>query len=81
MGGDEEGYPLARELKEEIPQIAPGNRIDTRRWFVEKEQPGLMNEGAGKGQSLLPSAGEATGPPVQVRLKVRPGNRLVPSSS
>ncbi len=67
VGGDEEGDVLRREVEEEVPQLAAGDRIDAGRGLVEKEDARPVHHGGGERQALLPTARELAGQPGAVR--------------
>ena len=58
MRRDEQRHVLLGELEEQVPQVAPRHRIDPGRRLIEEDQPGLVQQGTGQGQPLLPPAGE-----------------------
>ena len=64
-------HPLAGKFEEQIPQLAPGHRIDTRRRLVEEKNARLVHERASHGQPLPPATGEQARAAVEVRLEMR----------
>src|ERR1700757_4140867 len=66
VGGDEEGDSLGGQEEEEVPQRAAGNGINSRRGFVEEDDLRRVDDGAAKGEALLPAAGECADSAVQI---------------
>src|SRR5262249_8726066 len=69
--------PLSRELEQQIPELAARNWIDSRSWFIEKKNCRLMHQGASKGETLLPSSGEAASQPVYIFLELVGCDRFI----
>jgi hypothetical protein len=61
-GADEKCRVLVPDLAgKDLPEFAPGDRIDTHGWLIEKKKRGSMDKGAGHSQFLLHSSGEFAG--------------------
>src|SRR5438552_2938909 len=58
VGGVEEGDAAVGEVEEEVPELAACDGVDAGGGFVEEDDVGLVDEGAGEGEALLPAAGE-----------------------
>ena len=69
MRGDEESDALPAEIEQQIPQLAPGHRIDAGSRFVEINDLGLVQHGAAQRQPLLPAARKLAGQAMPVRLQ------------
>src|ERR1044071_2860756 len=59
MGGYEERDALSRKLKQQVPKLPAGNRIDSGGRFIKEQDRWLVHQCAAKRQSLLPSPREA----------------------
>ncbi len=77
MRRDEQRHVLGGEPEEQVPQVAPRHRIDPGRRLVEEDQPGLVQQGAGQRQPLLPPAGELSAALPQVRRQAHPIDQLL----
>ena len=77
MSGDEKRHPLAGELEKQIPQLAPRDRIDTGRRFVEKQHRRFVHERARHRQALSPAAGKESRAAIEVRLEMRDRDKIV----
>ena len=66
MGGDEKGDPLAGEEENEVPEGAAGDGVDAGGGFIEEDDFGGVDDGAGEGEALFPAAGELAGAAVEV---------------
>ena len=62
VGGDEQRDALGRELEEQVPQLAPRDRIDARGRLVEEDHPGLVHERGAQREALLPAARKLAAP-------------------
>src|SRR5262249_19474998 len=69
MGGHHERHPLGRELEKQVPQLAPRDGVDPGGGLVEEQDAGLVHQGGGEGQPLLPAPGELGGQPVPVGIE------------
>ena len=56
--GNKESDAVPGELEQQVPKLAPRDRIDARGRLVEKKQLGFVQHGAAERQALLPSAGK-----------------------
>ena len=81
MGCDEKRHPLGGEPKEQVPELAPGDRIDPRGGFIEKQHGGLVHERTGHGKSLPPAAGKQPGALVDVRFQMGDRDHFVATLS
>src|SRR5205085_3053384 len=50
------GASLTFQLDDEVPELAPRLRVESRRRLVEEEQLGITNDGAGEREPLLLSS-------------------------
>jgi hypothetical protein len=64
MRGNKESDAVPGKLEQQVPKLAPRDRIDARGRLVEKKQLGFVQHGAAERQALLPSAGELGCEPV-----------------
>src|SRR5438477_5858620 len=71
MRGHEHRYAAAGELEQQVPQLAPRDRIDSRGRLVEEQHARPMHERRGEREALLPPAGKRGGEPVAIRSDVR----------
>ena len=55
------------EMQDDLPQLAPRQRVDADRRLVEEQQVGGAHQRAGEAELLLHAAGEAPGEPVGER--------------
>src|SRR5206468_11327236 len=65
------------ELEEQIPQLAPGDRIDARGRLIKEKHTRSVHERTGHGQTLTPPAGELGSAPDDVRLQMRRGDHFL----
>ncbi len=56
-----DGEPVAEELRQQLPELAPRDRIDAGRRLVEQQHLRLVDERAGERQLLLHAARQAIG--------------------
>src|SRR5262249_29050115 len=68
---------LTRELEKQIPQLAPGDRIDARGRLIKEEYARPVHERTSHGQTLTPATGELASAPVHVRLQMRRANHFL----
>jgi hypothetical protein len=61
--GYEHCGPAVSQFVDEIPELAPGNRIDTARRLVEEDDLRFVDQRAAESETLLESDGEGTGHP------------------
>ena len=64
---DQQGQPLAYQIREQPPELAPRNRVDPGRRFVKQQGAGRMDESAGQGELLFHASGEPIGEAVVER--------------
>src|SRR5690348_4294932 len=76
MCGDEKRNALSRKLKEQVPKLASRHWIDAGSWFVKKKYRRLVHQRTPERETLLPSAGEAPGKPVDIISEIVGLNRL-----
>ena len=81
MRRDEERHAAPRELEEQIPQLAPRDRIDAGGRFVEKKNGRLMHQRASHREALTPAAGEKRGAAVEVGLEMSERDQFVAALS
>lgn len=48
-----DGYPLARQVLDDLPDLSPAQGIQGRGELIQEEQPGPGEEGDGQAQALL----------------------------
>src|SRR6185437_2077535 len=58
VGGEDDCSAGSAELLDEIPELSPRLRIESRGWFIEEKQIRVADERAGKGEPLLLTTGE-----------------------
>ena len=58
---DKNGDPLVQELRQQLPELASRDGIDTRRRLVEHDEPRLVHERAGERELLLHASREPVG--------------------
>src|SRR5262249_33482228 len=58
---DDDREPRGFQAAEEVPELAPRHRVDSRRRLVEKQHLRTMNERAAEGELLLHAAREGAG--------------------
>ena len=76
VGGDEEGHAKAGKFEEQIPQLAPRNRINAGSRFVEEQNGGVVHERTGHGQALAPAAGKERGATSEIGLEMGKRDQL-----
>ena len=59
LGGKEEGDAVAVQLLDVAPDLVARDGVEAGGWFIEKDDSGLMDEGAGEVQSPFHAAGVA----------------------
>ncbi len=63
-GGDQDGHALARQLDEDVPELATRHRVHAGRGLVEQQDARLRHQRAGERQLLLHPAAQPAGQPV-----------------
>ena len=58
MGGEDDGFPEAVVLADDLPQQQAGLRIESRRRFVEEQHLGVVHHGARNREALHHAAGK-----------------------
>jgi len=66
------------EVRKYFPKIPPGDRVNTGRGFVEKNDFWSVNESAGERQLLFHPAGKLIGKPRTERRQPRELEQLIP---
>jgi hypothetical protein len=56
--GDENRQPFRGKVGQRVPEFAPRDRIDARRWLIEQENAWLGHEGADERKLLLHAPAE-----------------------
>src|SRR6185436_9306952 len=67
----------AGKLEQQVPQLTPRYRIDTRGRLVEEQDSGMMHERAGHREALPPSARKQPGAALEIRFDVRQRDELI----
>ena len=69
MCGDEDGRALGGKLVDEVPELAPGNRVHPAGGLIQEQQRRAMQHGTTQGETLTPATRKAahhcTGAPFQ----------------
>ena len=60
MRGDQHGDAITGQLMDLIPKFSPCLGVNTRRWFVQQQQPRLVNQASRQRQALLPTTRSGT---------------------
>ena len=63
--------PRGGKVEQEVPQLASGDGVNAGGGFVQEEEFGLVDQRAGQGQALLPSAREGPGELSAIRADLR----------
>ena len=77
--GEQDRDALARELGQRVPELAPGDRIHSRRRLVEQQHARLRHQRAGQRQLLLHAAAQAAGQSVEEALHPEHGQVALPA--
>ena len=62
MGAHKDGCPGLRQAVDRVPEDASGHRVYAAGWFVQKEEPGPVDQVDGQGDALAPAAGNLASP-------------------
>ena len=73
---DQDGHAVFGEPVDLVPELAPGLRVDAGGGLVEQQQLGLVQDGRGQRQALLPAARERAGELVLAVGEAQPLERL-----
>src|SRR5216684_2262030 len=66
MSGYQKRDSLRSELEQQVPQLTPSHRIDSRGGLIEKHHPRLMHQRAAERESLLPAARQQSGAAIDI---------------
>src|SRR5207248_246406 len=77
MSGEQNGAAFPSECFDEIPNLAPGLRIEAGRGLIEKKELRIADERARKSQALLLAAGERLHSCVPLLFQLDQGDHFV----
>src|SRR5574341_253569 len=77
--GHEDGNPRPAQVREDLPEIPPRDRVHPGGGLIQDEDLGGVDQGAGQGELLLHPAGEFVGEAGPERGQPCKGQKLLPS--
>src|SRR5215831_2082825 len=76
MGCDKERDAAPGKLKQQVPELATGNWVDSHSGLVQEQHRGFVHQGTAQREPLLPTTGKTAGRPIQVIAQLVVSNRF-----